>query len=284
MTPQDRSKPLHNFSLPSFKWGHQRVLRCVKVTDDPHLRSSSSIPGGFQPKPTNLETPKNHKPISIQENPISPDLRFNGVAKRLKVSPVEEERGNDDSIRPWNLRTRRAACKAPLRIEEKTNVDSPRKALEIDSLRRNATSSVKRQSTEPEKERVKFSVPLSKEEIEQDFMEICRIRPPRRPKKRPRIVQKYLDVGISGFFIFIFLVFSWYICLENAGKVEFWILIIESFSIWGLISLIHFSGLRGKIKRPKVFKYFCFFMFSELLSEISDLMIFIYTSISVLLL
>lgn len=190
MPPQDRSKPLHNFSLPCLKWGHQRVLRCVKLTDDPHHRSSSSIPNGFQSQPTSLETPSNHKPIIIQENPISPDLRFNGGAKRLKVSPlIEEERGNDDSTRPWNLRTRRAACKAPLRIEDKLNIDPPRKALEIDSL-------VKRQSMEPQKERIKFTVPLSKEEIEQDFMEIARIRPPRRPKKRPRMVQKYLDVSI----------------------------------------------------------------------------------------
>ncbi|KAF2315714.1 hypothetical protein GH714_040245 [Hevea brasiliensis] len=202
MTPQDRSKPLHNFSLPCLKWGHQRVLRCVKVTDDPHLRSSSLIPNGLQPKPTNLDTPKNHKPIPIQENRISPDLRFNGGAKRLKVSPLlEEERGNDDSTKPWNLRTRRAACKAPLRIEEKRNIDSPRKTLDIDSPRRNDSSLVKRQSTEPVKERVKFSVPLSKEEIEQDFMEISRIRPPRRPKKRPRIVQKYLDSIFPGLWL-----------------------------------------------------------------------------------
>ncbi|KAG8661554.1 uncharacterized protein LOC110618204 [Manihot esculenta] len=195
MPPQDRSKPLHNFSLPCLKWGHQRVLRCVKLTDDPHHRSSSSIPNGFQSQPTSLETPSNHKPIIIQENPISPDLRFNGGAKRLKVSPlIEEERGNDDSTRPWNLRTRRAACKAPLRIEDKLNIDPPRKALEIDSL-------VKRQSMEPQKERIKFSVPLSKEEIEQDFMEIARIRPPRRPKKRPRMVQKYLDSIFPGLWL-----------------------------------------------------------------------------------
>ncbi|KAF2298706.1 hypothetical protein GH714_025580 [Hevea brasiliensis] len=202
MPPQDRSKPLHNFSLPCFKWGHQRVLRCVKVTDDPHHRSSSSIPNGFQSKPTCLDTPENHKPIPIQEYPISPDLRFNEGAKRLKVSPLlEEERGNDDSTRPWNLRTRRAACKAPLRMDEKRNIDSPKKILEIDSPRRNDTSLIKRQSMEPLKDRVKFSVPLSKEEIEQDFMEIARIRPPRRPKKRPRMVQKYLDSIFPGLWL-----------------------------------------------------------------------------------
>ncbi|KAF2298708.1 hypothetical protein GH714_025624 [Hevea brasiliensis] len=119
-----------------------------------------------------------------------------------RVSPLlEEERGNDDSTRPWNLRTRRAACKAPLRMDEKRNIDSPKKILEIDSPRRNDTSLIKRQSMEPLKDRVKFSVPLSKEEIEQDFMEIARIRPPRRPKKRPRMVQKYLDSIFPGLWL-----------------------------------------------------------------------------------
>ncbi|CAN1267011.1 hypothetical protein LINPERPRIM_LOCUS12726 [Linum perenne] len=40
----------------------------------------------------------------------------------------------------------------------------------------------------------KLCVSLTKDEIEEDFMEIARMRPPRRPKKRPRIVQKYMDV------------------------------------------------------------------------------------------
>ncbi|KDP20140.1 hypothetical protein JCGZ_05909 [Jatropha curcas] len=210
---QERSKPLHNFSLPFLKWGQQRVLRCVKVSDD-HRSSSSSIPNGFgfQSKPTNFDSSNNHNPNLIQQNHISSDLRLNGgaAAKRLKVSPLlEEERPppniNDDAAaaaaRPWNLRTRRAACKAPLRIEDKRNLESPKRILEIDSPNRIETSLVKRQSVEPVKERIKFSVPLSKTEIEQDFMEIARIRPPRRPKKRPRIVQKYLDSIFPGLWL-----------------------------------------------------------------------------------
>jgi hypothetical protein len=58
---------------------------------------------------------------------------------------------------------------------------------------------VKRQQSFEMKEKVKFSISLSKREIEDDFLEMVRIRPPRRPKKRPRIVQKNLDVSFSGF-------------------------------------------------------------------------------------
>jgi len=46
-------------------------------------------------------------------------------------------------------------------------------------------------------EKTKFSVSLSKEEVEHDFLALLGNRPPRRPKKRPRIVQKNLDVIIT---------------------------------------------------------------------------------------
>jgi len=45
-------------------------------------------------------------------------------------------------------------------------------------------------------EKTKFSVSLTKEEVEHDFWALVGTRPPRRPKKRPRIIQKNLDVII----------------------------------------------------------------------------------------
>ena len=52
--------------------------------------------------------------------------------------------------------------------------------------------------------RAKFSVSLSREEVERDFLAVAGIRPPRRPKKRPRIVQKQLDVRVNIYFFNIF--------------------------------------------------------------------------------
>ncbi|CAK7349705.1 unnamed protein product [Dovyalis caffra] len=204
---QERSKQLHNFSLPCLKWGNQRLLRCVKVSDDINdHQDHQHQQQGFQSKPINLVSYKNHKPNPIQVN--------NFAEKRLKLpssSPsfvVEEEKGGniDESPRPWNLRTRRAACKAPLRIEEQTtrrNVAvSPSRYLEIDSPKKYYESlMIRRQQSFEMKEKVKFSVPLSKREIEEDFLEMVRIRPPRRPKKRPRIVQKYLDSIFPGLWL-----------------------------------------------------------------------------------
>ncbi|KAL9372415.1 hypothetical protein Peur_034659 [Populus x canadensis] len=204
---QERSKQLHNFSLPCLRWGNQRLLRCVKVSDDIiNSNDDNQHQQGFQSKPINLVSYKNYKPNPIQVN--------NAAAKRLKLpssSPfvVEEEKGGgniDESPRPWNLRTRRAACKAPLRIEEqpsrKNIVVSPRRYLEIDSPKKHYESlMVKRQQSFEMKEKVKFSISLSKREIEEDFLEMVRIRPPRRPKKRPRIVQKNLDSIFPGLWL-----------------------------------------------------------------------------------
>lgn len=50
-------------------------------------------------------------------------------------------------------------------------------------------------------EKLKFSVSLLKTEIEEDFSIIIGKRPPRRPKKRPRIVQKKLNTIFPGLWL-----------------------------------------------------------------------------------
>ena len=67
-------------------------------------------------------------------------------------------------VKPWNLRKRRAACKSP--VAESVNCD----------------------------EDAKFMSTLSKKEMEDDYMTMMGHRPPRRPKKRLRTLQKQIDV------------------------------------------------------------------------------------------
>ena len=95
-------------------------------------------------------------------------LDLKEAADKMKLSILEE-----DSERPWNLRTRKAASKAP---REDAAVEKKRKS-----------------------ERPKFSVALSTEEVRDDFMAMAGRRPPIRPKRRARIVQKQLDVSFSSF-------------------------------------------------------------------------------------
>ncbi|TKY60939.1 heat shock cognate 70 kDa protein [Spatholobus suberectus] len=152
----ERPKPLHDFSMPCLKWGNQRFLRCVQVsaTDDPN----------------DFDTVRQKLMI---------DLKL--AADNLKVSFFREA-----NPKPWNLRTRRAACKAP----HHTN--------QLDSVTEEKKNKNKKMKME---ERAKFSVSLSKEEVELDFWALLGTRPPRRPKKRPRIVQKNLDTLFPGLWL-----------------------------------------------------------------------------------
>nr|GMD27720.1 uncharacterized protein LOC109156702 [Ipomoea batatas] len=56
-------------------------------------------------------------------------------------------------------------------------------------------------SSGEKRDRAKFSVPLGKREIEEDFMAILGQRPPRRPKKRPKLVQRNLDTLFPGLWL-----------------------------------------------------------------------------------
>ncbi|KAL8052882.1 hypothetical protein ABFX02_05G034500 [Erythranthe guttata] len=137
-----------------------------------------------------------------------------------------------EASRPWNLRTRRAACKMPPASGSgsgKTGgpttagggndgagkglrVDAPRPNPGFSPMRVAAAASNKSPPTKTEghvaaaasgekREREKFSVPLSKREIEDDFFAMVGHRPPRRPKKRARFVQRQLDTLFPGLWL-----------------------------------------------------------------------------------
>ncbi|CAN8291397.1 unnamed protein product [Cochlearia groenlandica] len=114
-------------------------------------------------------------------------------AKEKEISPAK----------PWNLRKRRAACKEPVTGNQ----------LNLSSNQINKRSvAIEEQRISPEKERggggggetkvrAKFALSLTKKEIEEDYMKLFGHRPPRRPKKRTRTVQKKLDSLCPGFYL-----------------------------------------------------------------------------------
>ncbi|XBI28504.1 uncharacterized protein LOC119276721 [Triticum dicoccoides] len=85
--------------------------------------------------------------------------------------------------RPWNLRTRRSATAAPGAVGPEAAADA---AAEHAPAR---PAQTKKRG---------FSIVLSKEEIAQDFAFFRGTRPPRRPKKRSRPVQRQLDLLCPG--------------------------------------------------------------------------------------
>ncbi|KAK8986691.1 hypothetical protein V6N11_010242 [Hibiscus sabdariffa] len=120
--------------------------------------------------------------------------------EKERVKEREESPAVEVEARPWNLRTRRAACKAP--IDEggtNNNYNSPTRNEVINSLRvRDKGQPVASAADEKKRARPVFSVTLSKQEIEEDFMVMVGRRPRKRPKKRARYVQKELDSLFPG--------------------------------------------------------------------------------------
>ncbi|CAN1244467.1 hypothetical protein LINPERPRIM_LOCUS6097 [Linum perenne] len=82
-----------------------------------------------------------------------------------------------------------------LRIEERK--DSSYSPMRFDS----GKLTPRLRGEKEEKPRAKFSASLSRKEIEDDFMAMFGHRPARRPKKRPRIVQKQLDSLFPGLWL-----------------------------------------------------------------------------------
>ncbi|XP_073002826.1 uncharacterized protein [Typha latifolia] len=123
-----------------------------------------------------------------------------GSPEKTKQAPEETALAS----MPWNLRTRRAAFKFPAEIERNrgggpSSSGSPSPL----STGKSALAEWLRLRSEGSKgkERRKFSIPLSREEIEEDFLLIKGVKPPRRSKKRAKIVQRQLDPLFPGLWL-----------------------------------------------------------------------------------
>lgn len=191
-----------DFSLPALKsWGNQRLLRYdgmdgkgEGVTGEHRSALPSPAPGrdcsprfpqvgapriGYIEDDCGLEQLREKlmghlweaaDRMKLDIPPIKPTSSNAVTAPQIAPSPSPAE-----TAIPWTLRTRRAP---PARAAER-NVRL-------------------RSEVGEKKEPQKFSLSLSKHEIEEDVFALTGSRPRRRPKKRPRIVQRQLDGIFPG--------------------------------------------------------------------------------------
>lgn len=208
--PRLSQSRLHNFFFPTLSWGRHKLLRCMNLKGGAAGENVGSVAPAAaqhdtragQKRPVSSSSPDKSRP------PLAP--REARDSKEADERSPEEGEGEESSssaaaaaaaaaaaIRPWNLRTRRAACSAPAENGWPRNPNSAAGspsplAAENSNL---VAKPVELRSNGAEKgERRKFSIPLSRKEIEEDFLLFKGTKPPRRPKKRQRIVQKQLDV------------------------------------------------------------------------------------------
>ncbi|KAH7841240.1 hypothetical protein Vadar_027470 [Vaccinium darrowii] len=239
----ERSRPVHNFKLPLLKWGKQKILRCMIVQDpnggkivssDRGYCSSLGVERGLIRRPRENERKESLKKpaaaswvkskaaaegdgIEAVMGKLMFDLqeaadKMKGALLRESLDEEEQEPAAevaveaDDDARPWKLRTRRAACKAPNGVN--VDIDGGGSGSGGPTVNVGVSNGLKlcRDLTAEgligeKRERSRFSVSLSRREIEEDFRALTGNRPPRRPRKRPKIVQKELDTLFPGLWL-----------------------------------------------------------------------------------
>lgn len=217
-----KSQQLHNFSLPQLKWNknnnnlHQRRRRAAESPPHRH-RSPIRDSGSDQRKDDHVEkSEKESIPEKDSKEKIFIRLRKSGkVAESAdeenenldqvpKKDETQVEKGGDvenceneevEEPKTWNLRPRRAGKKV-------MNADN-RGTMKIQENRtRVRTDAISGSSVGEKKEtKQKFSVSLSREEIEEDFLLMTGSKPPRKPKRRTKTVQKQLDSVFPGLWL-----------------------------------------------------------------------------------
>lgn len=226
--------PLHNFSMPVLKWGNQRHLRCKKVNPNGQIsatspdrrslpsdaesadRSSPNCSGSFRRPSTPSSLEKLLKPALVAGDGSSDagieeirakllnHLRTAADQMRFKVPGGDAEEEESSALRPWNLRTRRAACKAPAEKHPPPAaapvVENPR-SLRLRGSAAAAATAAAQIGEKKEKEKEKLSISLSREEVEEDFFILTGSKPSRRPKKRAKIIQRQLDAVFPGLWL-----------------------------------------------------------------------------------
>lgn len=211
-----KSQQLHNFSLSELKWNknknnhHQRRRR---ATDSPPHSHRSPIRDSDSDQRKDDPVEKSEKDsVSEKDSKAKIFIRLKNTGKVAesadekneshdqvpKTDEIQAEKGvdvenceNEEAEEPktWNLRPRRVGKKADDKATVK--VQENRTRIRTDGIGSSNSLSDKKEKKE------KFSISLSREEIEEDFLLMTGSKPPRKPKRRTKTVQRQLDVRIS---------------------------------------------------------------------------------------
>ncbi|KAL4360791.1 hypothetical protein GQ457_04G039450 [Hibiscus cannabinus] len=217
-----KSQPLHNFQLHDLKWAmnHPSNHRLRKPSDSfhksPQRGDADSESDNIRKRNPVCEAPPENLTDCDSERKASPSdgiskiyIRF--PAKNQKpveeVSDVADQSLTAEDIeelvpKTWNLRPRKPISKPTNYNGSATKIGGS--AQENRTHRSEATRS--RNITEPKPaekkaKKQKFSISLSREEIDEDIFAMTGSKASRRPKKRAKNVQKQLDCLFPGLWL-----------------------------------------------------------------------------------
>ncbi|XP_074564161.1 uncharacterized protein LOC141820693 [Curcuma longa] len=219
-------------------WGSRRVLPCVsvdgkgeivggggrrKTAEHDEEKAGRRVPvpedDGDDPR---IEEVREKLLLHLREAAdrmkLAPFFRIGGMSETDSDPSPEPEPSNAVEEPPaaprWNLRTRRRAPRSPTENHRHVSGSLPA-TREKTTAPRSPTENhrhlcgsppgtrekraVRLRSEEQERaKRPKFSISLTKEEIDEDLYSITGSRARRRPRRRPRTVQKLLDSLFPG--------------------------------------------------------------------------------------
>ncbi|KAJ6813279.1 putative ubiquitin carboxyl-terminal hydrolase 51 [Iris pallida] len=203
------ARSLHNFSsFPILNtWGHRKVLRCLNVNHKGETIRSSSPPSLLPAQPpaqasSSSESPSTPRSEEEEADDESLDrLRdklfghYQKAVHHINLVSRSPARTAPEPP-PWNLRKRRAApardpsLSPPPRPPTRARPPSEVAGGHARTVRLRSEA-VERKEEPP---RPRFSISLSAREIDEDIYALTGSRARRRPRKRPRAVQKHLDM------------------------------------------------------------------------------------------
>ncbi|GLT35097.1 hypothetical protein SLA2020_095770 [Shorea laevis] len=221
-----KSQPLHNFTFPFLKWGNHGIATDQR-RGSPELDSDSELPRqprvgsrsarvqrvSFTSKSIRQHRQQQREETSVeleeetqsenqrQEEAMSPARQRKHVAGNEKEGNEtgEEEEEHEEvetAKRPWNLRPRKPEAMVTVAVEKQSEIAvAAPKSMRLRAFAENGGGVVEK------KEKRRLWIALSKEEIEEDVYAMTGSRPARRPRKRPKNVQKQLDSVFPGLWL-----------------------------------------------------------------------------------
>ncbi|KAG8653716.1 uncharacterized protein LOC110616348 [Manihot esculenta] len=234
-------QPLHNFPLQDLKWSmnHTNNYRFRKLAVDsshksPHRDTanpdgnpvSDGVKTGNSVASPDQRTEKSERKSEVSDTAVDNSDKISKIFIRIrtkssKCADDSADAGDQTSVaddaeetitKTWNLRPRRAVTKAPNgnggvpkiagagAVEPETKAKEPIRPELTRS--RNANDAKVSEKKEKEKDKkLRFSIPLTKEEIEEDVYALTGSKPARRPRKRSKHVQKQLDCLFPGLWL-----------------------------------------------------------------------------------
>ncbi|KAB2622724.1 hypothetical protein D8674_024906 [Pyrus ussuriensis x Pyrus communis] len=207
--------PLHNFPLTFLKWGTKNAT----ANNHNRYRRPASAEPASEP---DSESDRHNRVGSSRADRRRLSLISCSENKRRRSEERESDQEEEEAEvllqKPWNLRPRRPPATASFQKASGPNaaVGANREGQEPEGPNRSQSEMMQQQQPKSmrlrglaegqsvekkKKEKSKFWIALSKEEIEEDVFVMTGSRPSRRPKKRPKNVQKQLDSIFPGLWL-----------------------------------------------------------------------------------